>query len=716
MTECGREDPVPTGWTTGVEDMETSLTGGWIEGGWLKFGPTLSQDDLDSIGAPIIGASGDLPSVGTTPRGVWGVPNNGISEPNARPGYHIWGGPTWAFAGEYQLCWCKDTRSDAGCTMPEHFKVTVGFLLVTGPQVLPLTAQVHFCARGWRCDIMDFKGTIPGSGQLMIANETCGTDAPAGAPRKGISLPSPDGHLFQWGMDAITTTPGKYRLCWCSNVGFCNFAEDFLSFAGFLQVKAPLSPSNTYFCPLNRPCNITGIYGEGLHSGDKVMVMAACGAGTAPAVFANDGMSSFTSEDGSRFVLPPSTTGGRWRICWCPGEFICIQGIDFVVDLGVLEIGGPDPNFVYDCYEWQPCTIPQLTAMDMHDGDRFVVVYKGTDCGAGNFRTVEGFPGGGVSLPAEGGGYTVSWGSGLVRAPPDVYKLCWCNSVWMQSGNWSGNCSTAGPFSTEGGGLRVRTSAEYQFATRPAEPEKRGSEDSFYAYFLAIPLPLVFCLAVVAGWRRMVARTAGENAAPPSFLKQRGNYASEEQQKTMHMHLIKQVLDTRLKIKALRNAKAEKKAAKPPEVPSFATAQKKPQPPALTMGPSSSHEDMLPELTDISLRTTADSNSKRLVDVEMPASPATGTITTLAKVAQSPESPDSPTTLTRTRRGATAGLVGLPGMPETGEASGVSPDYSDLSPGGMRRAMQGEDQPEPPNISFNLFYNNSRVWELLDGN
>ena len=46
-----------------------------------------------------------------------------------------------------------------------------------------------------------------------------------------------------------------------------------------MQIKFPTYSPLRFFCGLARPCNISGIRGEGLSNEDRVMLLTNCGGG-----------------------------------------------------------------------------------------------------------------------------------------------------------------------------------------------------------------------------------------------------------------------------------------------------------------------------------------------------------------------------------------------------------------------------------------------------
>jgi len=520
----------------------------WIEPGWLDNGPPMSPEIRDSIG--IGGDSG---------RGLWGLPNDGFSLSNAREGFYSWGGPLWALAGDYQLCWCaagsavntlslalSGTVSGGGgyCSKPEHYQVPLGTIRITGPAVLPGSSQVFQCVRRRGCEIKDFEGTMPEGSRLLIAKADCGGAAYPGAPNRGQSFPSADGHSFSWGPSATTLAPGLYKLCWCANIVVCSEPKHFGAYSGLLRIKAPLSDSPLRYCPLGLECNITGVFGQGLHNGDRIAALTVCGAGAFTTAFENQGISIATYGLGAVYTLPKSLANGKYRICWCPGEHVCIRGDDFDTDLGVLIVGGPHPSAVYLCFEWQPCTIQAMEGNVLRDGDMLRLVPPGTSCPESadsdeGPELVPGFPLSGVALPAFNGGYSYTWGEGIVRAEPGTYTLCYC------SFEMSGGCTNHSDFLTPAGSLRVGTSQEFQFNTRPEDNPPRSS-DRLYAVVLASFVPVLLAVAMGIGWYRRRGGIVKVAPEAPSLFVAKPSFITIAQGKAKAMHEVEQVMHVRM--------------------------------------------------------------------------------------------------------------------------------------------------------------------------
>jgi len=503
-----------------------------------------------------------LPFVSDTPRGVFGFPNSGVSVSDARVGYFSWGGPTWAQAGNYMLCWCGADATTEGCKEPSDFYMPVGLLTITGPSVLPLASQLHRCVRGRPCEVVRFEGTMPAVSKLLITFDECGTMAPVGAPRNGQSIASSDGYNFRWGEDPIMCTPGKYRLCWCPEISSCHQAYQFSSYAGVLQVKAPTQAPDFYFCALGLPCNVSGIYGEGLNNGDKVMALTACGTGEAPYEFLSGARSTATFLDGSVFELPPTREAGRFRVCWCAAETVCNTGSDFATDLGQIDTGGPDASVTYVCYEWEPCALNYLQGLALKDGDRIMAVPDGTDCtrhylGAPPPLGQEGFPNGGVAAASTNGGRSHDWGKGLIRSFPGMYAVCWCSNSSVPGG-----CTETGPFNVPGGAMRIGTSEEFQYVTRPEDNKERPGDENLQ-YLIAAPIPFLLCGAIIFGIKKVSQRKSASEPEAPSLRRPAADKTlSVQQQKDKGKYDVSIVMDTRAKISHMLAKRKEQSGPK----------------------------------------------------------------------------------------------------------------------------------------------------------
>jgi hypothetical protein len=533
---CGSSTPAPIDWATGTPGAggASALLPLWEQGGWLTYGPVMADGILESSGGP-------LRSDSLTSRGVWGMPNYGMSKPDARVGFFSWGAPSQLAPGTYSLCWCA---ARAECTDPEHFKVLISPIRFIGPAVLPSASQARVCVRNRQCELLNYTGVWPSSGgQFLIARGLCGSSSFAlGAPRKGISYTTANGNDFVWGQDPIITPPGKYRLCWCFQAFACTQDSDFASYGGMLRVKAPYGPLRYFFCAMNAPCYIRDVFGEASHSGDKVMIMTVCGDGLGTDGFVDRGVSVDTGLDGTWFQLPLAIKAGSYRACWCAGETLCAGGNDFDHDLGQMVVGGPDSSAVYQCYEWEPCTLPGLIGTELRRGDRLLAISPLLNCSEPNITTIglSGWPEGGLSGFAVERGTIFSWGSKQVRVAPGVYQLCWCSSMAAPAGI----CNESASFDMPAGFMKVGTSKEFQFATRVEDPEERQM-DAMYGLLLLAPLALGACTLFVLGFKRITTmNTKLERVAPDPFPQKKA-WSAAEQDKLKLTHAVKQVASQR---------------------------------------------------------------------------------------------------------------------------------------------------------------------------
>lgn len=209
-----------------------------------------------------------------------------------------------------------------------------------------------------------------------------------------------------------------------------------------------------------------------------------------------------------------------------------------------MDFGGPLPDVVYRCFEWEACEIEALDGTSLSDGDRLLVVPDGTNCldlPPGLFQ--EGFPLQGLSLPATDGGRRYSWGSGLVRAAVGYYALCWCSNTGGMADDNSSNqttvtsCTEEGPFRVPAGVIRVGSSKEFQFISNSQEIPPRAADPQL-SWLLAIPLPALFFGAICLS----ISRVAPD--APP-LVAEADAVLSAQRLRSMLALDSKEVADTR---------------------------------------------------------------------------------------------------------------------------------------------------------------------------
>ena len=557
LGRCGEASPPPRGWSDGV----AGLPAPWVSAGWA-VSEGFSPQELEAFGIQSNAQRARQDSTfNASDRGAYGFPNYGMTAPHATPGYFSWGGPTWAFAGTYILCWCGGEATLAGCESPSDFLAPVGLVEVSGPGVLPFAAQMFRCVRLRQCELSNLQGTQPPTSKLLVAAGACGGPAADGIPQEGQSLPSVEGTTYTWGSGRVIANPGKYYLCWCSSISNCDDFSSFESYAGLLQVKSPTASPLRFFCPLSSVCNITGITGEGLTNQDTVMILVKCGDAVSDTENFRQGSVSFaTFDNGGSFMLPPGQRAGIYQVCWCAAEQICLNGRDYTTTLGRLEIGGPDDSVTYRCFEWEPCVIEDLEGRSLSDGDRLLVVPDGTDCFTASAEIrLANFPNNAASLPATKGGKHFSWGGGLVRATPGVYALCWCHAPYTPNGT----CSENGPFNVPGGVLRIGNSKEFQYVTRPEDNPSRPGDQNV-SYLLAVPLPLLFFAAICLGVKRLVGRRLKEQEeAPNPWAVRSEGLDTMQQQRSKLSGEVMEVSQTRAQIQRLSESRAREVSTGP---------------------------------------------------------------------------------------------------------------------------------------------------------
>jgi len=303
----------------------------------------------------------------------------------------------------------------------------------------------------------------------------------------------------------------------------------------------------------------------------------------------------------------------------------------------------------------------------------------------------------GVSLPATGEGHHYSWGDGLVRTEPGLYDLCYCNKA---AGGKA--CTQGKHFVTPAGSVRVATSKEFQYNTRPADNQPR-SYDKFYALVLAFLLPVLFAVAMCIGWYRRRGIPKNEPEAPPLF-KVGLSFVEIAQQRAEQMHQVKQVMEVRLAAPAddiaLAARGGQSGAAMPMkgDVPDFRTDKRDRRRADIAQMPHGSHGG------DAGGAAAPPREQARLPgSVEDDAPPGV-----LAPIRESDAltEPESP-----------ASWRGASGPADVSEP--MSPESATSSPSwvrNMRRKSSSSDvqRPKAPNISFGLWQKNSRVLELLD--
>ncbi|CAE7364548.1 agaA33 [Symbiodinium sp. CCMP2592] len=356
-----------------------------------------------------------------------------------------WADSLTAAGGEYRLCWCSGlpspstddfntskTSSMTGnvsvCSVSWDFGIDAGKLLLLGPA--PLFHR-STCAAGQTCAI-NVAGTGLSSADLLLVQDTCGqlfASTPFASPSSLRLSSYNSSNINASFLDATrsataylgrSVTAGEYRQCWCqrmSNMSDCRVDHSDVDF-GVLQIFGPtLQQDRT--CVSSMACQISGIEGTGLGSGDCLMLLETCSSGAMldalPAVPSSTLSGSSFDWTANLTEILMSSPGGLYRLCWCmrgyPCDLIehfvvymgalhvigsfrlcwCVEKLpqnltnytscaissDFTVDRGMLHVMGPlagDTQQQFTCVGGQRCTLSPIRGLHLLSGDRVLVM------------------------------------------------------------------------------------------------------------------------------------------------------------------------------------------------------------------------------------------------------------------------------------------------------------------------------------------------------
>ena len=243
---------------------------------------------------------------------VAGISNDGMSEP-ASTGNYLWGDIPAEFipeGGIYRLCWCANMPGLA-CPGLESFQLSAGLLHVAGPS----GDHLFHCVRGQDCTgLSPFRGEgLSPLDRVSIRTGGCGSTvlqiSPANVEGSAVleSFESTFSMHFGssnagLGLDhgVFVDASEGYDLCWCGGP-LCS-QEDFVVPAGKLQVKGP-HVNQEISCFVGQPCVLTGIPFVEAAAGDLVMVLSACGTGSAVQGFPGGGIAEYAEYAEARFGL-----------------------------------------------------------------------------------------------------------------------------------------------------------------------------------------------------------------------------------------------------------------------------------------------------------------------------------------------------------------------------------------------------------------------------
>ncbi|CAK9090150.1 Uncharacterized protein SCF082_LOCUS42528 [Durusdinium trenchii] len=376
-----------------------------------------------------------------------------------------WGNPQEgrileAIVGRYVLCWCA-----SGCDGAVPLEISVVF--ISGPN----RNQTRTCVRGQSCDVTGIEGRDLDSWDRVAAMDSCAVNFAVGFPQGGFTqgivtfksqnaddlscaTVTPDeieGVSSNFGCGRVTASAGDYKLCFCTPRGAgaqCEQSFDFGFEIGVLTLEGPFT-GQLRKCTQNQRCAVDTIQGIGLKDGDLLLILDECRmpqTGQASGDMTIRGVAGLTPElpvaasgGGQFFVIAHPTTAalGTYRMCWCrQGDSGgCTQTDDFATDVGPLSIVAPAANHYRRCVRGQICSIIDLEGWGLADGDVVHILKYCPNAPSYNIFDVDtippdvyvdGWPRNGLSVPAELGGRSVSWGDEPVMNAVGIYQLCWC--------------------------------------------------------------------------------------------------------------------------------------------------------------------------------------------------------------------------------------------------------------------------------------------------
>ena len=250
-----------------------------------------------------------------------------------------------------------------------------------------------------------------------------------------------------------------------SNVSGCRVEHFDVDF-GVLQIFGPtLQQDRT--CVSSMACQISGIEGTGLGSGDSLMLLETCSSGAMldglPAVPSSTLSGSSFDWTANLTEIVMSSPGGLYRLCWCMRGYPCDLIEHFVVDMGALHVIGPAPLTQHrTCYSGQSCLLDGLVQIGSTDLAKILVLET---CGTSALIR----PPSGHAIPSGSDTSGRADVTGQVRfAAGGLYRLCWCGQLLQDAnttgilGNASGQCKLAQNFGVDMGGLTMLGPAPLQ--------------------------------------------------------------------------------------------------------------------------------------------------------------------------------------------------------------------------------------------------------------
>ncbi|KAF4658837.1 hypothetical protein FOL47_007803, partial [Perkinsus chesapeaki] len=361
-----------------------------------------------------------------------------------------------ASPGRYKLCWCNSRATN--CSVPDHFLVEVGSLLIVGPS----RGQEFYAAIDKPLCVKGLKGYKLGPGDSLAVMPSCGLAQGirgVGDQRsrwQGISQPSSDGQSFCWSIARyVAVIPGNYSLCWCSSKMACTArgGREFRSFAGKLTFSGPYS--DHVFEPVAVGNNLTleGVSGVGLGKGDRLAILPECGAdisvsGIPPLGGSDIPGLSYPSDEGTSFTWGEggvTAAPGVYSVCWCSEArdsivTDCSAPNHFGALVGSLEVIGPDvsKNKGLLLTRGTRNVVIEIRGRGFRQGDLFGISRLGRPCSASDLENsapwATDLEKAGISEPLADHDLGESHSVARVRfdglSPVAIgeFELCWCNS------------------------------------------------------------------------------------------------------------------------------------------------------------------------------------------------------------------------------------------------------------------------------------------------
>ena len=399
------------------------------------------------------------------------VANEGMSQPASDQGQrYVWQGDMNAMdfappGGHYSLCWCANLTGLA-CASLESFQIQAGRLEVVGP----FANHSFTCVRGQDCTGLPLQGVGFLTGQVSLRT-SCGKSgsplslSPANENATGIveqDASSSMVFVLSFGVSdrqldhgvSLDASNDGYLLCWCTGKRperSCAFDDSAVD-AGRLRVEGPRT-NQEVSCSVGQSCAPSGLESVGAVAGDRLMVLTACGTGSAVPGFPGGGIAEYVATrlhqcaftqnlelvgadfltqdaDGFRFLGSSSevlqSSAGIFRLCFCrPLHTSCDQPADFKASIGFITARGPFEQTA-PCTVGSSCII-ELSGMGLAENDSLVVTSSkcSESIQLADLRnlTLLQQP---MRIYLENAALRSTLGEIPWEALPGVYQLCWC--------------------------------------------------------------------------------------------------------------------------------------------------------------------------------------------------------------------------------------------------------------------------------------------------